>query len=266
MTIADAYIINLASSPERWRDMQPLLDSMGIANRVRFDGVDGAALGVEGVARLQASGRLANDLSDFDARCAPGEIGCALSHLGVLEDIVRRRLPAALILEDDIALGGEPQDWADRFARAFADLPADWDIWYLYRCLDIEHRVERLSERTVTPWSPLGGAAYAVTLQGAAKLLAALTPTASAVDRVYARLVQARRVRAFATSPLLVRPGSHPSIINRDNPAKKWVWDGVNQPPEYWPKRYLPHLGEGLLTRLGVRLSRAMRGRARRPS
>ncbi len=242
--IEDVYIINLAASTARWRDLQPLLDVMAFPRRHRFEGVDGAALGAPGVAALQAEGRLATDLGGFDAKCRAGEIGCALSHAGVLADIVRRECPAALIIEDDIALAGPAATWPRRYRAAMADLPPSWELWYLYRCFDIAHRVERLSPRTVVPWTPQGGAAYAVTLAGARALLAALTPVASAVDRVYARLVQARRVAAFAASPLLILPGEHPSVINRDNPSKQWVENGVNRPPEYWPVEYLAHLGE----------------------
>ena len=242
--IAATYVINLADSTTRWRDMQPLLAAMGAPSPVRFDAVDGAALGAQGVAAMQTAGRLSSDLSAFDAGCLPGEIGCALSHAGVLADIVEKQLPAAMILEDDIELAGSARTWPGRFHDALADLPPTWELWYLYRCFDIEHRVERLSPRTVIPWTPQGGAAYVVTLEGARKLLAALTPVSSAVDRVYQQLVRARTIEAFAASPLLILPGSHPSIINRDNPSKKWVSKGVNRPPEYWPKAYLAHLGE----------------------
>ncbi len=242
--IAATYVINLAASTERWRGMQPLLAAMGAPSPIRFDAVDGAGLGTEGLAALQAAGRLSSDLGGFDAGCLPGEIGCALSHAGVLADIVARQLPTAMILEDDIELAGSARTWPGRFRQAFADLPPGWELWYLYRCFDIEHRVERLSPRTVIPWTPQGGAAYAVSLEGARRLLAALTPVASAVDRAYDQLVRTRTINVYAASPLLIRPGSHPSIINCDNPSKKWVSKGVNRPPEYWPRAYLAHLGE----------------------
>ncbi len=246
MLIAATYVINLAASTARWDGMRPLLKIMGLPNPLRFEAVDGAALGSAGIAALQESGRLASDTSGFDRNCMFGEIGCALSHRGVLEDIVDKKLPAAMILEDDIALDGVAGEWPRRFRSAFRDLPTTWELWYLYRCFDIEHRVERLSPRTVIPWTPQGGAAYAVTLEGARKLMSALSPTSSAVDRVYADLVKTRKIEAFAASPMLIRPGSHPSIINRDNPSKKWVDNGVNHPPEYWPEEYLAHLGEAV--------------------
>ena len=241
---AATYIISLARSTERWRAMQPILTAMGARNPIRFEAVDGAALGQHGTRELQAQGLLSQDLSGFDAGCRDGEIGCALSHAAVLRDIVRQGWDSALILEDDIALAPRLSSWPKRYAAAMADLPRSWELWYLYRCFDIRHRSRRVTPRTVIPWTPHGGAAYAVSAAGAAKLAAALSPVRSAVDRVYAELVQQREIDAWAASPLLVLPGKHASIINRGNHSKEWVKKGVNRPPEYWPNRYLWHLGE----------------------
>ena len=241
---AATYVINLAHSADRWQAMQPVLAAMGVRDAIRFDAVDGAALGDAGVADFQQRGWLAPGLEGFDAGCRAGEIGCALSHAGVLRDVVQQGWAHALILEDDIELAGNPADWRRRCIAAFADLPQAWDLWYLYRCFDIEHRAQRVTRRTVIPWTPQGGAAYAVSLPGARKLLAALSPVASAVDRTYSDLVQRRQVDAWAASPMLVVPGAQPSIINRANQSKQWVVEGINRPPEYWPRPYLAHLGE----------------------
>jgi len=224
--------------------MQPVLDAMGVSNRIRFEGVDGARLGEDGVRRMRKSGLLAADTTRFDPNCAEGEIGCALSHAGVLRDIADRGWGSALVLEDDVVLAGSARSWRRRCERAFSDLPLGWELWYLYRCFDIRHRTKRVTRRTLVPFTPQGGAAYAVSLAGARKLLAAMTPVADAVDRVYAELVRWRTIEAWAASPLLILPGSQPSIINRDNAAREWVNKGINRPPEYWPELYLPGLGE----------------------
>jgi len=241
---AAAYVINLARSAERWETMQPVLARMSLLNVIRFPATDGYALSGEDLRRLQDSGRLSSDLTEFDEACRQGEIGCALSHAAVLRDIVEQGWPDALILEDDVVLAGNPDTWLRRFRKAFADVPPTWELWYLYRCLDVRHRTQRVTRRTAIPWLPLGGAAYAVTQEGARKLLAAMTPTASAVDRVYAELVKQRGIDAWAASPRLILPGAHTSIINRANPSKRWVENGVNLPPEFWPREFLEHLGE----------------------
>ena len=243
--IAATFVINLPGSDARWQAMQSVLATGALPQPVRWAAVDGSGLAAAAIDALQERGMLARDLSRFDPECRVGEIGCALSHAAVLREVVRRDLPAALILEDDVLLAGDPRDWQSRFRAALAELPADWDIWYLYRCLDIRHRTVRTGRRTVRPWTPLGAAAYAVTRAGARKLLGAIEPVDDAIDRMYVdRAIRPGRVRAYAASPLLIDPGRQPSIINRRDSTRRWVVDGVNRPPEYWPMRYHRHLGE----------------------
>lgn len=233
------YVINLPRSTERWSHVQRELADTPFANALRFNGIDGRALSESDIRSLQHSGVLADDLSAFRPAQRLGEIGCVLSHVGVLREVVRLGLPSALILEDDIVLAGDRLSWCERVQRAFADVPQGWELWYLYRCFDDRARAKRISATTVIPWSPQGGAAYAVTALGARKLLAALTPVHTAVDRAYARLVTARGIAAFAASPMLIEPGPLASIIN-DGVANPWVVEGVNRPPEYWPQRPAP--------------------------
>jgi len=240
------YVINLDRSPARWTTAQRATRLAGLPNVIRMPGVDGRRLDVAAIAALQEEGTLALHLSGFDATCRNAEIGCGVSHARVLQDIMRRGWRSALVLEDDIELTGAVADWPARFRAAWNDLPENWELWYLYRCFDVRHRVTRISPRTVIPWSPQSGAAYAVTARGAQILHAELTPLAGAVDRIYMEVVQTRRIVSFAASPMLIDPaqGSQASLIRGDTPAQPWLVHGVNRPPEYWPARYLAHLGE----------------------
>jgi hypothetical protein len=38
--------------------------------------------------------------------------------------------------------------------------------------------------------------------------------------------------------------GNQPSQIRAHLPEHLWLEQGVNRPPEYWPARFHPHLGE----------------------
>ena len=158
------------------------------------------------------------------------------------------------------SLAGPPATWRKRVLRTLADLPLDWDFCFLYRCFDLRHRIRRLTPRLVVPFCPQGGAAYAVSREGARKLLAAVTPISTAIDRHYARLVSSGQVRAYAASPMLVLPGRHPSIINRENATRRFVEGGINRPPEFWPDDCYDYLGEPLSwwRRLRVRASFAL--------
>lgn len=230
---AATYVINLRGSRERWEDMTEVLRRTRLLHVVRWEGVDGRRLDDEFVQTLQAVGILATDLSRFTPNAVKGEIGCALSHFGVLTDIVRRGLSHALILEDDVIPTGSDADWYERFARAYADLPRAWEVWFLYRCHDRRDKIRRCTPRTVIPYHPYGAAAYAVSHRGAEKLLRASCPISRPIDCTVAdELVSTRRIRAYAASPRLFQPGHHPSIIHADNPERPWTINGVVQPPE----------------------------------
>ncbi len=167
LPVAATYVINLRHSAARWSAMTDVLQRTGLPRVIRWEAVDGRRLDDGCLRTLQSIGILANDLSKFGANTVNEEIGCALSHLGVLTDIVRRGLHSALILEDDIVPTGSDGDWRQRLALAYADLPWAWDVWFLYRCLDLRDRVKRRTPRTVVPHVPYGAAAYAVSRRGA---------------------------------------------------------------------------------------------------
>lgn len=240
------YVINLDRSPDRWAHAQEVCRRAGLTNVIRFRGVDGRQLTDDAVTDLQKRGLLATGDWAFDAACKTGELGCALSHATLIEEIVTRGWRNALILEDDVDLAGDPVTWPQRLQRAYRDLPNSWEIWYLYRCLDIEHRVERISPRNVIPWTPQGCAGFAVTARGAQIIRDATHPVGNAVDRVLMNVVKSRRIEAYAASPMLIDPGQMASLINTQPGKRTWVDEGVNRPPEYWPVEYLAHLGESL--------------------
>lgn len=230
---AATYVINLRDSTARWADMIEVVQRTGLRNVVRWEAVDGRRFDEELLRTLQSIGVLAPDLSRFTPNAVKEEIGCALSHFGALTDIVRRGLSHAIVLEDDILPTGSDADWCERFARAYADLPRAWEMWLLYRCHDEQDKIERCTPRTVIPYRPYGAAAYAVSRRGAEKLVRRAALIDRPIDCIFAEdLISTRRVRAYAASPLLFQPGKHPSIINANNPDKRWMVSGVQHPPE----------------------------------
>jgi GR25 family glycosyltransferase involved in LPS biosynthesis len=233
-TFAATYVINLRDSTARWEAMTEVLQRTRLPHVIRWAAIDGRRLDDDCVRTLQSIGTLAEDLSKFTPNAVKEEIGCALSHLGVLTDIVRRGLRSALILEDDVVPTGSDDDWHRRFARAYADLPRAWDVWFLYRCLDRKDQTKRRTPRTLVPYLPYGAAAYAVSRCGAEKLSRAALPLYQPIDCIVAEdLVREGRISAYAASPRLFQPGNHKSIINANNPEKDFMVDGVSHPPEF---------------------------------
>ena len=246
MMFEAVYVISLDRSMERMADMDRLLPMLGFDSYRRWPAIDGDQLGADAVAAYQAEGSLASDFVSLRRASRGREIGCALSHVLVLRDILAQGHASALILEDDLAISGPINDWRERCASAFADLPEGWELWYLFRCLDVQSRVQRITARTVVPWAPMGCAAYAVTRAGAEKLLAAVTPLDRPIDAsIVAKAVRSGKVAAFAASPRLIAPGLHASIIRGETGGDFWTTDGVNRPPEFRPERDLVYGNRG---------------------
>ena len=171
------YVVTLDRSPERWAWMRDsVLPVIGPSKVVRWPAIDGELLDAAALARLRREGWLAPDLKRFLGAGPEAEIACAMSHVGVLRAIADSGHGSALVLEDDVALAPPADRWSARFGAARAELPDDWDMFYLYRCLDFRHRTRSVGPHIVRPWLPLGGAAYAVTPLGARKLLEAILP------------------------------------------------------------------------------------------
>jgi len=97
------FVINMSASVDRRQACADQLQRLGLTPTF-FPAVDGRKLGdAEVSALVDEPGRL---------RRAPqaltkAEVGCYLSHLGVLEKIVAEHIPQALVMEDDLLAGDD---------------------------------------------------------------------------------------------------------------------------------------------------------------
>jgi glycosyl transferase, family 25 len=158
-----------------------------------------------------------------------GQIGCALSHRAVYEEMVRSGCERAVVFEDDVvplerALGLLP--------AALRQLPAGWELCYLGYTLceepRLRDRVKQLAYVLLSPlplvrWRPgealrllprpfsanlrragrhMCAHAYAVTLEAARKLIAAQTPIAFHADQLLPFLILRGRLEAYVTTPI----------------------------------------------------------------
>ncbi len=159
-----------------------------------------------------------------------GEIGAALAHRRIYEETVRHGWRRVVVLEDDVV----PLD-ADlvRLPDALGELPAEWELCYLgylkgeritairqakltsYRALSPlglcrwkPGEVRRLRSEPFSPNLRRAGLhthahAYAVSLDGARKLLAAQTPIAFRADWLFSWLILGGAISAYVTAPKL---------------------------------------------------------------
>lgn len=171
MLLIPVFLINLDSAAHRLRDMQLQLDRMGIPFE-RIPAIVGKELSIQDIEKISPPG-----LWIGKRRPSPGELGCFLSHVRVLDKIIARNLSRACILEDDIRLSNEFVD----FLSPELTVPPDIDILKFeiagptprLRSISIGSiRNRELAFLAEGGWP--GSAAYIVTQRGARNLRADL--------------------------------------------------------------------------------------------
>lgn len=175
---------------------------------------------------------------------SPSEIGNAESHKMVYEDIIKNGYARVLVLEDDAIL------WSKGLVHVddnLAELPSDWDVWYLgYRWHDCESVASRIKRKIITAapfifrpkdtileikrqkivypkkfrkhiWEAgfhAGTHAYGVTLKAAELLLKEQTPIYLIADMLLAHCYLTKKIKSYISVPQIFRDDqSFPSTI-----------------------------------------------------
>lgn len=223
-----AFVLTLKRAVGRQARVSERLGAAGI--RFEFlEGFDKATLDPE---RLVQRGlydpKLARRADRYGREMSGAELGCALSHRRVYEDVVRNGWRKVLVFEDDAVPRTEDLPLLE---SAFAELPDGWDLVYLgYTNFERVTLHDRLKQAMYVPmaavrllkWTPAQilrfhpkpfsphlrraglhhcAHAYAVSLSGAKKLLEAQTPVAYIADQLFIHMVLSAKLRAFVTEP-----------------------------------------------------------------
>lgn len=222
------YVVSLNKSTDRHEVLKERLKGL---NYKLFWGVDGSKLNVD---ELSENGHYNHKLYNLN-RLVKGEpprnlnlgrIGCALSHVGIYQEIVEKNISLALILEDDLIVD---KNRISAFSAAVSELPAEWDLLYLghygsnsifskkakikyalYKFFFLmglrKYCPKHLRKRYPRPYtenlfhagSHWGTHAYAVTFQGASKILKYQTPITREADNLLADLCRYELIDAYS--------------------------------------------------------------------
>ena len=171
-----------------------------------------------------------------------GQIGCALSHKHIYEEILKEGYERTLILEDDV----EPAEASIQlFPEIINELPADWEllyfdyvkneenkhikkIWYhlqkitgglkwdhtIINNLYPKHFTKRLSVAGFHDYTD----AYAITLAGAKKLQQLQSPLSYVADNLLAVASASKKIKAFI---------SHPKIFQQLSQGESTSFDSL---------------------------------------
>lgn len=163
------YVINLARSRDRWERLQKSADAFSVDLR-RVEAVEGKLLQPDELGNFDD----ASFRRDHGKIALPAEIGCYFSHIRGLEMIAAASEPFAVLVEDDVLFTPTFQPFVEKATEIHG-----WDVIKLvnhrtagfrsFRQVDEEFAMGRCLH------GPLGSAAaYLVTRDGAAKLLASI--------------------------------------------------------------------------------------------
>jgi glycosyl transferase, family 25 len=219
------FVITLPRATDRQARVRERLAGLDFrfVHGVDKDGVDRAALVRDGTydeTRTRPAYRHTRDMS-------VGEIGAALAHRRVYEEVVRNGWRRVIVLEDDVV---PLESSLPQLPQALGELPSDWDLCYLgylkgehvsaarrfklasyvalsrvRLCRWKPHEVPRLRTRPFSRSLRRAGLhthahAYAVSLEGAKKLLAAQTPIAFRADSLLSWVVVDGGISGYVTA------------------------------------------------------------------
>lgn len=116
------FVINLAQAVERRKEIDRQLQEQGIQAEF-IEAVDGRRLSEEALhTRVNYA-----KMQEVGWKLSPGEIGCALSHIKVLQTMIERNIPYAVVLEDDMTLAKDFSEILspESFNQLKQDIPSD---------------------------------------------------------------------------------------------------------------------------------------------
>jgi len=167
INVEKAFIISIvrtALQPKRKEHLQRLIKSMTniFEKPPEFYGVDGTKLTESNIQMLFRESKLKRKISSpeinlrsfgfkkpnlhpvnklvelainvyYKRDMRVGEVGCFLSHMGIIERIVRNKIPSALILEDDAMILCDQSEFREKVNKAIESIDDDFYVLSLFR-------------------------------------------------------------------------------------------------------------------------------------
>jgi len=162
------YIVNLPRCRDRRENI--------LGECARFELEPEAIYGVDGQNLTEAE--LRELVFDRDRNpLGRGEIGCALSHLGIYRDMIDKDIPLALILEDDSVFNLDPRPLLEALARQPADVPEVYLLTHRDNIYIAGNRPRQVGTfKFHRGWRGAGANGYVITNKAAANILSFQTP------------------------------------------------------------------------------------------
>lgn len=217
MLFEKVFIINLKRRTDRRQNMIERIGRAGLRCPVEFvEAVDAKELPPDPGDAYRPYLQWEDPGSDNEWYQRPlkmGEIGCSLSHYRVWQQIQREKIERALILEDDAILS---ENFLSQCQLLHKEIPADWELLYLYRFRLPITLDQNISERVVIPGFSHCTVAYVVQRNAVEKMIESgflhnLVPIDEFLPCLYSEEARADiktlfrlRLKTYASNPDLV--------------------------------------------------------------
>lgn len=201
------FVISLERNKERQNIISNRMNQLGLDFEFFF-GVDGSTLSEEELSLVDQEFCKNN----FGHSMNKSEIGCAMSHIRIYEKIVSENISHALILEDDAyLLSCVPEILASVMKKPsfemlylFHGKAKRWPLWHK---LPHDYRlVHYRSPSSTSKRCIIGAVAYALSLNGAKKILDVAYPIRMPADYLTG-LIQKNSLKTFGIEPNCVDTG-----------------------------------------------------------
>jgi len=122
--IHQIYVLNLEVRLARWFRTKAMLNAFGIEAQ-RFIGINGWMI---------PRGKMKNFYKELvengqHGGLTPGQIGCLLSHLSILQHALDKKYQCVWILEDDIVVLRDPKELGD-ILKKLHQVDPEWDLLF----------------------------------------------------------------------------------------------------------------------------------------
>ena len=207
-------VINMARDVERWNNISSALRKLNLPfTRIRaIDARHKFGLVRSRIPRPYFSAVLGRKLS-------PGESCCALSHIAALKRVIRSNARSAIILEDDAEFDYRFKDLVTGALRDFlchCDIVKLEGLEYAYTSKTGPILAQsRVAQLIIPMRPPLGSAAYAVTQDGARRLIATFASISDPLDHMLV-YYERHHIPYAETRPFLVWQGCFPSNVTAE--------------------------------------------------
>jgi glycosyl transferase family 25 len=209
------WVVSLARATDRREFVERAFADAGLPFEI-FPAVDGRELAPADVAAY--SSRRA--MYEYGDELGPGILGCALSHLRVLERMVAEGIPELVVFEDD----ARPDSRLRDVLLARKALPPDYDVVTFHSLFGWAAAEPVSSEPLVDAFhvceyqrTPMGTQAYLITRRAAERVLEVGYPVALPSDELLFRAHPAG-LRVYGIEPTLVVHEEFPSEIRAAAP------------------------------------------------